>query len=606
MATRPCENCGQELDAEAKFCGQCGTVVETNRGAPSAGARTLLIVPQTGGAPMAPAGASAVGKRTIVGLPSLSGDSSPPAASPAGKRTMVGLAAPSSDPPPMPAGGAPAESAATGSSALATTGQSASPGALRRTMLGVAMPGIAPQQSDAPPPPPVDPGATLAAPSPPMSFRRETRRAMSETVPIPAFFVPPPAPMPEMAPPSLPRAARRGAPLFVAALIAGGVALVGGGAIVLFWRSSPPISAQPRIAPDGKDVLHLTCDLRSCGDGTTATLDGAKASFLAGEADLPLHHALHVGDNVLALSIDRPGMGRDETVKLVVPVAYRVRADVATMDSRHPSITIRVEAPPGTDVRVEDKPVVLDATGAGSYVVDESAATDGPADESRVIALDAPYVVVPRGHPPENGTVSARIAVAPLRVDAPGSATTTDEDTMVIAGRAARGASATVNGVTVPVGADGSFETTVSVESPGEHKIDVRAGTAVLAPRTVRLSVTRVASLTEAARAFEARAPIGYDAAMRDIAAQRTGEEIMVEGEVVEARGTGHSTVVLIDDRRGCSKGPCVVRVVVGRPITLAHGEPLRAYGRVARAYRTPSAQTVPEVEAEFVLRAKP
>jgi len=44
---------------------------------------------------------------------------------------------------------------------------------------------------------------------------------------------------------------------------------------------------------------------------------------------------------------------------------------------------------------------------------------------------------------------------------------------------------------------------------------------------------------------------------------------------------------------------------VVGQAMALARGQSLRAYGQVARAYRTPSAQTVPEVEAEFVLQGK-
>jgi hypothetical protein len=607
MAMHTCVQCGQPLEEKAKFCGQCGTVVEANRLAAPTANRTLVALPPTTSS-VPPAAPVAVGKRTIVGLPSL-GNVGPGANAPAGPPPTAPVVSPPN--PPMTA-------------------------PMRRTMLGVAMPGIAPLhtgQADLPRSPgptgPVGPtipatgptrlpDATVAAgvrpgdetvaalPEPTPLGAPLPPRVMGETMPIPAFFVPPPAPLPEVAPPSEPLVARRpGAPLFVAALIAGGVALVGGAAIALLWRGAPPISAQPRIAADGRDVLHLVCDTRSCGDGTIASLDGAKGTFLGGETDLTLPLPLRVGDNQLSLSIDRPGMGRDETVKLVVPVAYRVRADVTTMEASHPSITIRVEAPAGTDVRVDDKPVTLDATGAGAYVVDESAVTEGPADESRVISLDLPYVVVPRGHTPENGTVSARIAVAPLRVDAPGPRTVLDEDHILIAGRAAKGATATVDGKVVTTAADGSFETSLAIDSPGDRTIEVRAGTQLLSPRTVQLAVTRVGSLADAAKSFESKAPIGYDAAMRDIASSRTGEPIVVEGEVVEARGSGHGTVVLVDDRRGCARGPCIVRVMVGRAMALQHGESMRAYGSVARAYKTPSGQSVPEVEAEFVLRSK-
>jgi hypothetical protein len=383
------------------------------------------------------------------------------------------------------------------------------------------------------------------------------------------------------------------------------VALVGGAVMAIVWRSAPPITAQPRIAPDGKDVLHLVCEASSCQDGTLVSFGGAHAAFAAGEADLPLATPLRVGDNAITLTVDRPGMGGAESVKLVVPVAYRVRADVTTMQGPHPCITIRVEAPPQTEVRVDDKPVPLDSSGAGTFALDETAAAEGPADESRIVAIDVPYVIVPKGRPPEGGMVSARIAVAPLRVDAPGTSTVIDEDKLLIAGRAARGATVRVDGAAVPVAPDGAFETTIDVDALGERTVDVRAETGALAPRTVHIPVSRVANLADAAKEFEEREPVGYDAAMRDIAESKTGEAIVVDGDVLETRGSAHRTLALVDDRRGCAKGPCLARVIIGRDLSITPGENLRAYGRVARAYRIPTAQTVPEIEAEFVLRAK-
>jgi hypothetical protein len=569
MTTRNCVQCGHPLPENAKFCGQCGVVVQSSRpGGPSA-SRTLLAVPPAA-APPPPLFMAPAAKKTMVGLPNLTGQPPPPEAT---------------SPPATPAralGSAPA----------------------RKTMLGVAMPGIAPLRAG-------ESDNNLASTMP---AQREAPSGegpqiaaggFGETLQMPAFFVPPPAPLPEPSAPSRPRPIRRrGAPLAVAALMAALVAILGGGAIALFWRSAPPIAAQPRIAVDGTDLLRLTCDPTSCKDGTVVSLHSAKATFAGGEAELPLTAPLHIGDNVLALSIDRPGMGRDETVKLIVPVAYRVRADLTTMETSHPGITIRVEAPPDSDVRIEDNPVKLDAAGAGAYVVDESAATEGPADESHVIAVDLPYAVTLHGRAPDTGTVSARVAVAPLRVDAPGTSAVIDEESVLIAGRAAKGANVTIDGAPVAVTPEGAFEGPAPIAALGDHSIEVRAATPLLAPRTVHVAVARVASLAEAARAFERRGPVGYDTAMRDIAAAKAGGLIIVEGDVVDARASGHRTLVLVDDRRGCAKGPCLARVVVGRNLTLAHGEALRAYGHVARAFRTPGAQTVPEVEAEFVLRA--
>jgi len=132
----------------------------------------------------------------------------------------------------------------------------------------------------------------------------------------------------------------------------------------------------------------------------------------------------------------------------------------------------------------------------------------------------------------------------------------------------------------------------------------VRANTPTLTPRTVHASVTRVVTLAEAAKQFELLEPIGYDAAMSDVEA-RTGQLIVVRGRVLDARSSGHRTLVLVDDKRGCAKGSCLARVIVGRDIGLGHGDLLTAYGTVARAFTTSGGQTVPEIEAQFVVLPK-
>lgn len=435
------------------------------------------------------------------------------------------------------------------------------------------------------------------------------------TLPLQVKYVPPPAPLEAMPAPPPPVVVKKsGVPLTMVALIVGGVAVVGGAVLVLFMRGAPPMSAQARATPDGTDVLHLTCDAKSCPDGTTAIVAApiatgvppAKATFVGGQADLPLGAPLQLGDNDLAVQVERPGMGRNETMKFVVPVAYRVRADVSTMSAPKPAITVRVQAKPGTAVRVDDKPVTLDANGAGAYAVDESAATEGPADESRVVSLDLKYTVTPAGAPAETGTVSARVAVSPLRIDAPETVTSVDEDHVLVAGRGPKSATVTIDGNAVPVGADGAFETTIPLPALGDHVVEARGGTPALMPRTVDLTVTRVASLADAAKAFEKQqpAPLGYDTAMSDLAG-KTGQPIVVEGPVLESRGSGHRTLVLVDDHRGCKKGPCPVRVIVGRDLALSPGDALHAYGTVARGFTTPGGQTVPEVESQFAIRTK-
>ncbi len=540
-----------------------------------------------------------------------------PVAAPLSKMTMMGFG-PAAMPPPVepaprpqqPAAPIPAPSAASGQSFRGTmlglsgggplappanAPPAAAPAPRRRapqaTVLGVALPGIAPLRAgDSGAPPdgqePVGQGyfadAGQAAVSPPV--------------------VPPPAPLEDVPAPAPARIVRRkGVPIVAVALVAGGLLL--GGGLGLFWlsRDRPVITAQLRGSPDGADVLGLHCDPASCKNGTTVEVDGARATFTDGKSDLTLSAPLRIGDNPLALHVDRPGLGRDEVVRLVVPVSFRIRPDLSGLAAPKPSVSIRVEAAPDSVVSVDMKALPLSADGTAVYSLDESAETEGPADESRVVVLQIPYSIAPKGAPPDTGTVSARFSVAPLRIDVPGTHGIVDHDQILLAGRAARGATVTVDGATVATAQDGSFETPVSLPTIGERTLQVRAGTSLLTPRTVSVEVKRVASLAKEARAFERLKPLSYDVAMADPKTS-VGQLVVVEGEVMKARASGHRSILIVDDRRGCAKGSCLARVALAQDVAPSPGTVVRAYGRVAPPFAAASGETVLEVEADFIV----
>jgi hypothetical protein len=586
-ASRTCAKCGQTLPDKARFCGKCGEVVDPSPLATLVGfephAQPVDVpagapgVPGPAATTVAAAAPIAAGPRplqkTMIGM-AVPGVTTP-AATPAPGRTQTiqGLDAPAARlAPPAPA-----------------TVPAARPGvgpSLKGTMLGVARPGIAPSR------------AGEAPAEPPSS---STMSVLSRTAAVPVAHIPAPAPLVDVPPPSPPRfVRRRGVPLAGAALLTGALVVLGGVTIALRWRSSLPIVAQARVSTDGRDALHLTCNPQSCRDGTAVRVAGAQSTFAAGLSDLPLPAPLRIGDNPVDLQVERPGSTRVEPVHVNVAVAYRVRADVSTMSAAKPSFTIHVQALPGSQARVAGADVPIDAAGSGIYAVDETAETEGPADESRVVAAEVPYVITAPGRAAEQGTVTARVSVAPLRVDAPGARAVVEEAHAVLAGRAPRGATVTVDGAPVAPGVDGAFETSIVLPSLGERTVAVRAETAALVARTVHVTVRRVASLEREAKAFEQQPTIGYDAAMKDLQAA-VGQAMAVEGEVIDARGSGHRTLVLLDDKRGCRKGPCLVRVVVGHDVALPRGATLRAWGRVARAFPV-SGGAVPEVEADFVL----
>jgi hypothetical protein len=456
------------------------------------------------------------------------------------------------------------------------------PRGLAGTMMGVATPGIAPMHpAPSPGGAPIASGAASGAPP----------RKGVEIAPKPAPLV---DDEPDLGP--VPSRVKRGVPFGV---VAGIVAMLvaAAGAAAFFSLRSTPLVVQPGLDPQGHEQLHLRCE--TCPDGTVAELDSARATFQNKEADLPLGNPLKVGNNPLTIRVNRPKLGRDESVRVIVPVAFRIRADLSDLAAAHPSILVRVEAVNGTTVQVDGKPVTLDASGEGVYATDITSETEGVSDEIRLIDRIIPYGVTPKSGVAETGKLTVRVGIAPLRIDAPGLHAVVEGSAFHLAGRTARGGSVTANGTPVHTESDGTFAQSFDVPSVGNLAVDVRSSAPQLAPRTAHLVVKRVDHLADEAKARERAPEATYDTIAADIPGA-VGKATVVEGDVAEARTTPAQTVAIVDDTRGCSHAPCLVRVTYGGDTHFKHGDVLRVYGTVARAVANNSS-TVPEVEADFV-----
>jgi hypothetical protein len=526
----------------------------------------------------------------------------PPAPMPSGKQTMLGIARPAAGatPAPQPAPGPAQYPSGKGTMlgvaipGIAPVQASASEQASRRrgassTMLGVAIPGIAPVRASGQP-----------------SVQASPQRARPAPVVLPK-----PAPLvddePALGP--APRLVRRGIPL---AYVASGVfalVLVFGGVVAMMWKGQSLVVV-PKLDAQGHEQLHLECD--SCQDGTTAALDGAKATFSAKHADLVLTTPLKVGDNALGIRLDRPGWGRDEEVKVVVPIAFRIKADLSALGSAHPTVVVRVQAVNGAVVRVDDKPVALDAHGEGAYAIDVSAQTTGWSDDVKLIDPSIPYSIVSPardGHPAtdQHGSLAVRAGIATLHLDAPGPTAVIAGGSFRVAGRTVKGGTVTINGQPVTVDADGAFARAYDAPSLGDVPVEVRADAPQLASRTARFTVKRVAHLATEASARE-RAPwVDYNGIS---AADSVGKATVVEGDVVETRAAANQVVALVDDTRGCDQGPCLVRVTYAGTEPVAHGDHVRVYGHVTgvlpvTAKSAAGARPVPAVLADFLVKGR-
>jgi len=496
----------------------------------------------------------------------------------------------------------------------------------QKTMLGVAIPGIAPthdaHRGDAPQGA-VDPrnlpskqGTMLGVAIPGIAPTHDARRGEAPRIPsqvqhtalgiaAPTLMpvVPAPAPLQDEPLPEAPQVAKKsGVPaVAVVVVLIVLVLAVGGVGAFLALRGSAPLTAAPQLDETGRESLKIGCP--TCPDGTVVALGASSATVTASAALLPLPAPLSIGDNDLVVKIDRPAAGRDEDVQIHVPVAYRVRADLATLTARPPAITVRVEATSGSDVKIEDKPVTLDATGRGSYAIDLSKETEGTG-EAKTFERKIPFSITPKDGKPETGTLTARTSIVPLALDAPGVRLFTDKATAAVIGQTRPGGTLTVDGAAAPVDAQGKFGVRIELPAPGEKTYEVVASGPSLAPRIVKTTIVRVASLDAAAKTLDGESPVGF-AAIGAEPASKVGQNAVVEGEVVEARASAGHTVLLVEDKKTCPKdASCLVRVEHGEEDKLARGDKVKVYGRVVGAV-TASGKTVPDIDAALVLPLK-
>ncbi len=475
---------------------------------------------------------------------------------------------------------------------------------IAKTMLGVAMPGIAPVHAPAEPPRGIGSGTILGVAVPGIAPIHPPPGTPAPSVayepPPPVVpIVPAPAPLAREAAPAAPvRSSRSGMPLAIVAAVVGVLLLGGGVVLLLVARSAPPISATAKASPDGKEQLHLVCE--SCPDGTTVASQGVKATFKTKAADLDLAAPLAIGDNTFQLAIDRPGVGRDETVKLVLPLAYRIRGDVDGVNADPPALRVQVEAQKGSAVSVDGKPVTLDASGKATLTYDITADTSGAADETKTVERKIPYEVVDADKKKTTGEVVIRVGVVPLHVDAPGIALVTDQGSVWVSGATAKGAEVTANGTPATLSPDGSFEGKVDL-APDAKAITLRAAAAKdaavkVAPRTVTIPVAHVPALLDAANAFDKGGTFPV---------LTPGPITSITGTVIDVRATHHHTALLVDSKKDCPSEPCLVKVDFGGDTSLRAGDSVEAFGVSGLPVATNKGQNLPHIDAALVVPRK-
>jgi hypothetical protein len=182
-----------------------------------------------------------------------------------------------------------------------------------------------------------------------------------------------------------------------------------------------------------------------------------------------------MGKTDFRIGLERPGMGRDEVVRVTVPVQYRVHANYNGLNENPPVFGVVFQARPGMKATVDDEEIEFDAEGRGTYSIDLTKRLQGIDPNERAITEVVNYAIgFPQGEP-EKGRVRLRTSAVPLWLESPGLRTVLDGDRFKLAGRTAKGGTVTVEGQDIVVDAEGHFDQMMSVDAVGETTIQLRA-----------------------------------------------------------------------------------------------------------------------------------
>jgi hypothetical protein len=468
-----------------------------------------------------------------------------------------------------------------GPAALPDAGVARSPVVHAKTHLGVAIPGIAPLRpgaNNAPAAPGTANGTMLEG------TRLHPDNALHRSDATPSFVVPPR--------PRMPRSA-------LVLLGSGVLLLLSAAAFALLWSGSKPLSALVSADAAGKDRIDLVCE--DCLDGTLIRLGAASAEVRGRKAYLTPTEPLPLGENAVTFSIQRPGdQSADEVEVNLPPVEYRIRPDTTTLVGDQPSLTLSIQAIPGSQIQIAESPVTLDAAGRGDTRIDVGGQLRGPASEVATFEQAVPYVIKPPSGKQYNGELRVKIGVTPLVLEAPGSDTVTDLERFMLAGRTTKGAELWVAGNSIPVDDAGRFAQLMSIDSVGETNVTVRASQPGLAPRFVAFRLQRVKDLgLEATRLRQAAVP--FAKVVKDVAGN-VGQTVYVTGKVDEVRVDGHRTLVVLRADKDCQGRSCLARLVYGGLRKLQRGTQVTAIGRLQRAASAPAGEDAPEIEVSLLL----
>jgi len=438
----------------------------------------------------------------------------------------------------------------------------------KQTLLGVAMPGIAPLRPGAEPPPAPP---TMGEPDASLELSEEELR--------------------------LARVRRPGRFGWLGWLLFGaGLLLLGAGFFAWHtFRHTAGLSVSATVDDKGRQVLHVTCP--RCEPDTEFRVGETRAALSNGRGQLTLPTPLPLGDNRLELSLVRRGERRGSPVSVTVPVFFRLRAELGRLTSDPPAVVLMIDALSGTRVTVDGKPVALDARGHAELTIDVTRELTLDAQNRTHFERRVRYLIE-RDRERSEGEIPFQSSITPLAVSTPGERLITAALSFPLSGRTAPKARLVANGYPLPVGEDGSFSQDMAISRPGTTRLRLHASAEGMAPRLFTVELEQVTDLR--ARALELARDALVHTDQLIAAPSKEPRLAALTGELLEQNRDGRRTRMLVD--LPCAKGPCLGRVDYGGGEAHRTGAVHSFVGHVTSVTDSKEAGTVVVMTAWLVL----
>ncbi len=489
---------------------------------------------------------------------------------PAAFQTMMGMA------PDKPGAMAPVNEA---KRTLLGAGYSATPGTAaplpdrfkKETLIGVAIPGIAP----------INPGVDKAA---------QAQQSAPES--------PPPEPEPELTHAEIPMAFSGRRYLALTLAIAATVLATTCVVALWWWQSSPKLSVQIKTDESGRD--HLEIDCTNCNDGSSIALRDSSTLFDNHHASIPLKQPLKMGDNSVQLLLSRRG-ARSESIQLHVPVDFRVAGDTSALDETTPKLRLLVDKSPNVTVEVHKQTPTYDTAGHGHFDVDVASDIMGQSAIEKPLERRVAYIARTSAGVVQ-GAVLMRIGILPLTVDTPGPLLMTDREDFKLCGTTAPGSQIDVAGLKIDVDSGGRFCHSMIIKDVGKFTIWITSAKKGYAPRKVQRVIARFANLHVYAKKLYKEVPHELATSATD---SNTNSLVALTGTIVELSERPPVTRLLL--QFGPNAGPQgVVRIVTASQPGIKAGQTITVFGQVTGVLKGPDGRDMSELSAAFILPGSP